>query len=67
MSGPVLEGVDVDELSPEQARDLLDSECHRELGVASQVFLDAYRSGELPKEWPDVAVCRLEMLLPLAS
>lgn len=64
-SNPV-DAVTVDELSPAEGQALFDRECQRELGVSGAEFLRVYDSGELPEEWDERAIQRLEFLLPFA-
>lgn len=56
----------VEELTVDQAREAFSAECQRELGVTGEDFLRAYDGGRFPDEWSPEAICRLEMLLPLA-
>lgn len=59
--------VAVEELSVEDARAAFERACRTELGVSATEFLSAYRTGSLPSTWSEEAICRLEMLLPLAD
>lgn len=56
--------VTVNELSEEDAHELFDAACKRELQVSADEFLAAYDSDELPSEWSAEAVSRVEFLLP---
>lgn len=67
MSTVAVEGVDVEELTGDAARQVFEEHCREELGVSGDEFLKVYESGQLPDQWPAEAVCRLEMLLPLVQ
>ena len=53
------------ELTPEEARALLDRQARRYLGMSGEEFVRRYRAGEFAEvDTPDVS--RVLMLLPLA-
>jgi hypothetical protein len=54
------------ELTVEQARAMFDERCREELGVSAAEFLARIVAKDLPADWPDDAVARLEILLPFA-
>ncbi len=66
MSEIVIDAVEVEELTQEQGQVLFDRESRKELGVSGDEFLAAYRAGALPQDWSPEALCRLELLLPMA-
>jgi hypothetical protein len=56
----------VEELTREEGAAAFEDACQRELGVSGTDFTSAYDSGAYPADWSPEAICRLEMLLPLA-
>ncbi len=65
MDSAVSDRVTVEELTDEEAREVFDARCQRELGVSGEQFLTTYKAGALPPQWSAEAVSRVEMLLPL--
>jgi hypothetical protein len=56
----------VTELTVEQARAMFDQRCREELGVSGDEFRARIKAKDIPGDWPDEAVARLEILLPFA-
>ena len=54
----------VTELTPEEGRKLFDNLARAELGVSGQEFLRRLAEGDIPQEWSEDAVSRLEVLTP---
>jgi hypothetical protein len=57
----------VTELTPEEGRKLFDNLARAELGVSGQEFLRRLAEGDIPQEWSEDAVSRLEVLTPFAA
>jgi hypothetical protein len=57
----------VTELTPEEGRKLFDNLARVELGVSGQEFLRRLAEGDIPQEWSEDAVSRLEVLTPFAA
>jgi hypothetical protein len=55
---------DVIELSPEQGRRIFDNACRRDLGVSAEEFVQHFKAGTMPSEWPHNHVVMLGVLLP---
>ena len=58
--------VTVHEMTPQEGLEAFDAACKRELGVSGDVFRAAFESGIYPQDWSQEAICRMEMLLPMA-
>lgn len=61
-----LPDVTVDEVTPEEGRELFKRACQRELGVTAEEFMAAHLAGEFPAEWSVQAIQRVEFLIPFA-
>lgn len=60
------EGVELHELTDEEARAVLDRQARRYLGMSGEEFRQAWEAGQLGPDWDsNPAVRRLVMLLPL--
>jgi hypothetical protein len=57
----------VTELTPEEGRQLFDRLARAELGVSGEEFLRRLNDGDIPEEWSEDAVSRLEILTPFAA
>ena len=57
----------VTELTPEEGRKLFDNLARAELGVSGEEFLRRLAEGDIPQEWSEDAVSRLEVLTPFAA
>jgi len=57
----------VTELTPEEGRKLFDNLARAELGVSGEEFLRRLIDGDIPEEWSEDAVSRLEILTPFAA
>jgi len=57
----------VTELTPEEGRKLFDNLARAELGVSGEEFLRRLIEGDIPEEWSEDAVSRLEILTPFAA
>ena len=57
----------VTELTPEEGRKLFDNLARAELGFSCQEFLRRLAEGDIPQEWSEDAVSRLEVLTPFAA
>ena len=57
----------VTELTPEEGRKLFDNLARAELGVSGQEFLRRLAEGDIPQDWSEDAVSRLEVLTPFAA
>jgi hypothetical protein len=55
------------ELTPEEGRQLFDRLARAELGVSGEEFLRRLTEGDIPEEWSEDAVTRLEILTPFAA
>jgi hypothetical protein len=57
----------VTELTPEEGRKLFDNLARAELGVSGEEFLRRLAEGDIPDEWSEDAISRLEILTPFAA
>jgi hypothetical protein len=57
----------VTELTPEEGRKLFDNLARTELGVSGEEFLRRLTNGDIPEEWSEDAISRLEILTPFAA
>jgi len=57
----------VAELTPEEGRKLFDNLARAELGVSGEEFLRRLTKGDIPEEWSEDAISRLEILTPFAA
>ena len=57
----------VTELTPEEGRKLFDNLARSELGVSGEEFLRRLAEGDIPDEWSEDAISRLEILTPFAA
>jgi hypothetical protein len=66
MSEVTIAGVEIEELTPEQAREHLEARAQREFGMALDEFADCFERGHFSTEGENTAAEEFAFLLPLA-
>jgi hypothetical protein len=56
----------VREVTPEEGHKLFDNLVRAELGVSGEEFLRRLADGDIPEDWSEDAISRLEILTPFA-